>query len=258
MNQVQPRQKKDPDKVIGNRNWHKLLLDEKKQKTSDKTTRRRALHQQGLNDREIAEKEGVTRKVITGWRRYRGLPVNREKRDYVERRALYEQGLSDGEIAKRLGFTRATINAWRRNQGLPNVFGRNRRIPRNKEEVKIIVDFILKGLTNSEITLKTSRSNTFIGKIRKEHGFPPSPGKKDNFREYQERKYGEFNRKVINLYHKHPEWNWYELSKAVDLEPTRKNLGKIKTIVGRHLMRVCRSQEKCAYKALLPEYEEVP
>ena len=124
---------------------------------------RMALYRQGLSDRAIAQKLGLTSSTIRIWRVDQGLPTNiktgRPRQDQQEelreqkameeariqkekedaRRAkdearmeLYRQGLSDMAIARRLGMSQNGIHKWRTARGLPPN-GRS-GIPRKEEQ----------------------------------------------------------------------------------------------------------------------------
>ncbi len=80
--------------------------------------KRRELYDQGMTDREIAERCYVSRGVIYKWRKRRGLPYNSQY-DERKRHNLYRQGLNDYEIAARCGVTQPAIFQWREKMGLP-------------------------------------------------------------------------------------------------------------------------------------------
>lgn len=89
-------------------------------KDSAEHKKRMELYQQGLVDRQIAEKVGGSQTTIGAWRRFNRLPPNRarvEKATYADRykrrTELYHQGLSDKQIAEIEGVTRAAISTWR-------------------------------------------------------------------------------------------------------------------------------------------------
>ncbi len=84
--------------------------------------RRRELHRQGLNDREIAQVVGLSISGIQNWRWKRGLRANYCKQETelnIRRRKMFEAGLSDKEMAAKEGVTVETIARWRGLRYLP-------------------------------------------------------------------------------------------------------------------------------------------
>lgn len=86
--------------------------------------RLRRLHQQGLNDQEIAGRLGVSARTCRRWRTDLGLPSNsimgrkaadpeRQKRTVVW---LHAAGLSDHEIGRRMGVAQSRV--WKIRSGL--------------------------------------------------------------------------------------------------------------------------------------------
>ena len=77
----------------------------------------RRLREQGLFNREIAERLGVSESVVSAWARehWSDIKVSRRRRwDTEEGRRLREQGLSCVQIAKRLGLSDVTVSAYAR------------------------------------------------------------------------------------------------------------------------------------------------
>ena len=82
------------------------------------------LYRQGLNDREVGARLGVTHSTVCLWRKRRGLPSIAPKGRRVEDREeelmeLYRQGLSDGAIGRAVGFEASVVRRWRLRRGLP-------------------------------------------------------------------------------------------------------------------------------------------
>lgn len=75
------------------------------------------LYQQGLTDREAAEKLGVHVTTWIKWRKSKGLSPNKDK--YKDRVELHSQGLSAIEAAEQLGIKANTYSQWRKRRGLP-------------------------------------------------------------------------------------------------------------------------------------------
>jgi len=82
----------------------------------EKLAERRALYAQGLNDTEIAKRQGVTPSAILYWRRRQGLP--RVADGYGTpgpmRRLLYNMGWWDSAVARLQGSSIKTAKDWRK------------------------------------------------------------------------------------------------------------------------------------------------
>ena len=110
----------------------------RKATTDDKVERLEELYNEGLNDKEIAEKTGVSKIAVCRWRHRNKLPHNRyankpksnrtrthKKGDaYIENpkyaivRELYNEGLNDKEIAAKVGMHQKSIFRWRKDNKL--------------------------------------------------------------------------------------------------------------------------------------------
>ena len=95
------------------------------------------LYEAELSDGEIAEKLGVTREIIRGYRKKNNIPTKRPKDRFDKDKfmELYEQGLTDGEIAKELNLTASYVCACRNRLGLPTKFIPKRRV-KNAERIR--------------------------------------------------------------------------------------------------------------------------
>lgn len=84
-----------------------------------------ALYDQGLLDKQIADRLGCTAQTVFRWRKRNGkplrprLPPSNKKMDEVRARELYDRGLSDTEIGEIMGLSRSTIATWRNRRFLP-------------------------------------------------------------------------------------------------------------------------------------------
>ena len=77
-----------------------------------------ALHKEGLNDREIAEKLGANRRTVQGRRSKLGIESNKSPISHQRFLELYERGLNDPEIANALGVTDGTMYRYRKRHNL--------------------------------------------------------------------------------------------------------------------------------------------
>ncbi len=80
-----------------------------------------ALHKEGLNDREKAERLGVSHFRVKYRRRKLGIESIRSRRSYINHQRflkLYERGLNDPEIADALGVTIAMAYNYRKRHDL--------------------------------------------------------------------------------------------------------------------------------------------
>jgi len=90
----------------------------RKKKFSDSELKK--LYEQGLIDREIAEKLGVSKGAVWERRNSLGLPPNgRKKFSDSEFKELYEEGLNDYEIGEKLGVSRSAVRNRRNSLDLP-------------------------------------------------------------------------------------------------------------------------------------------
>lgn len=75
--------------------------------------------EEGLSDREIGEKFGVTSRAILKWRRKFGIdPRKRYKDEEWMQKKYVEEGLNDEEISELCGVHRKTVAASRRSLGI--------------------------------------------------------------------------------------------------------------------------------------------
>lgn len=228
------------------------LPSQRSKQIREKDQKRIQLHSEGYGTVEMAEILGVRQSTISHWKMRRGL-AQQARIGAVERDKIIElskKGKSSVEIASELGVSRAAIAYWKRKLDLPC---RRPGRERTEKEVETIEKMHGEGYLDAAIAETLKRSASFVHKIRTERGLKSNYKPGEGIKVYWEEKRGAFNRKVINLYHKHPEWDWRDLVHAVDLYVNPRNMTRIKIIIGEHLTRVCRSQESCAFKPLLPE-----
>ena len=108
-----------------------MLLPEEQKK-------RLSLYNQGLMDREIAERVHVTPNTITSWRKTYGIPAHNKRRITPEiaeeMLRMYRAGESDARIAAKIARSKTMVRAWRHKHNLPPNFAAGREpIPRNDQ-----------------------------------------------------------------------------------------------------------------------------
>ncbi len=84
-----------------------------------------AAYDDGLTDREAAQRVGCACQSVFRWRKRNGLRPNGVLNE-VRARELYDAGCNDTEIGRQLGRTQSAIWSWRTRNGLPSVRSRPR------------------------------------------------------------------------------------------------------------------------------------
>ncbi len=159
-------------------------------KISKKENKKRIkLYHQNFNDKEIAEKIGLTRKSIEYWRNENNLKPNAKnckltKKEYQERMELYNKGLTDKEIAEKLKMSAAGIFNWREKNNL-EANKKNYKISKEKEEK--ILYYYNQELSDRKIAYKIGISATTIRNYRYVNDLP-SHYPSNNFLEPKEHK----------------------------------------------------------------------
>ena len=289
---------------------------------TDKT--RLELYNSGLNDRQIAEKVGVTRTTIRSWRIRKGLSVARPSKihtkmidticglykegkklvdiakitgvsspsiaKYLEERGfrvieklglytinkteicrLYHEGNSISIINRITGNSRRTISNLLENQGLrkkPLVSSVTRLTDIEKTRFRELYN---EGKNDREIAELMGRSTQTVFNLRSLNNLPRVRMRISDdhiyaLRQARNPKYDERYMKSVQLYHKHKDWSFEQITAVVygleteenvnngyNVYPSKKQVSSTKIKIGKHLMNVCRSQENCAFKPLLPE-----
>jgi transposase len=182
--------------------------------TDEENRKRIKLYEQGLKDKEIAEKCDVSKWAIFSWRKRLGLPSiperggkriwrllpNEEEKKRIE---LYEKGFNDREIAEKCDVPRTTISFWRRKCNLPSTIERGRkqsgRPLLTKEENEKRFQLYKNGFNDREIAEKCNVSKSAIHFWREKHDLPPVFGRKGK-RGRGRRLTKEENGKRIKLY----------------------------------------------------------
>lgn len=103
--------------------WRTGLLQQSEE-YKQKYSQCKALYDQGLKDKEIAEKTGIKIKSVWDWRKQNKLPANRKRPgkdwslDDKKLMPLYEKGLTDKQVADICGCNYWNVRDWRQHRGL--------------------------------------------------------------------------------------------------------------------------------------------
>lgn len=118
---------------------------------------------EGNTDKEIADKLGISSKVVSCWRHRLKLEVHPEqtgdgkrgnlKIDREKALQMYRDGYTDREIAKAFHATAGGVSNWRRQNNLPSQQERKR-----SEKWQEVQELIQKGYTVTQIAMATARS----------------------------------------------------------------------------------------------------
>ncbi len=123
------------------------------------------LHEEGLNDREVAERLGANRRTVLDRRRRLGLESNRPHvRDHQRFLALYEKGMNDPEIANALGVTDGMVYNYRKRHGLASNW--NRSLFTDQQFLTLYE----KGLNDAEIAKTLGVPKYVVGYCRRRLG----------------------------------------------------------------------------------------
>jgi len=82
------------------------------------------LYDQGLPDRDIANRVGISKQTVRNWRLKLGLPCHPAPSgpvnvaDWDRAAVLHASGRTDEQLAEELGVARKTVQAWRQKNGL--------------------------------------------------------------------------------------------------------------------------------------------
>ncbi len=172
-----------------------------------KHQRRIKFYKQGLNDKEIAEKVGLSRGGITDWRKRNNIPPNNNyklnKKEQNKRMRLYNKGLTDPEIAEKLGEKKITISSWRyRNNLEPNTIN---GIELSEEEHEKRLKLYNEGLIDSEIAEKRNVSTSTIYTWRNNNELPsnyPKRLKKKNKNKLELYNKGLYDKEIAEILEK--------------------------------------------------------
>lgn len=145
---------------------------------------------------------------------------------------LYRKGLSDYRIAKILGVRRESIRYRRQRLGLKaNFLPKQKRFEALKDK---FVELWKHGYTYKEIRRRLGVSNSTIVRWRKRLNLPGRRGQR-------------FAKYVLYLY-KVCRKDFDEIAREFKISER-----KVRELVGLALMELCRRDESCPYKPLLPE-----
>ena len=235
---VKPRERDSPSiSLVGSvaspfsvQNQHPFRL------TEEEKTIFRKLYNEGLNDKQIALQTKRCIKCVFFWRKKNGLVPHFNMLNDAQRRKLYAEGLSDKEIAQKLEVSRNAICQWRKVRKLPNNYLRK---PFSKEENECRRKLYDEGFSDYAIGQKLGVLHSTIYDWRKRNRLPTHFKWHGTINE-------ERNRQILRF---------YKCGKQTDEIATILGLDYkvVSTVIGFHLMKLCRKEPTCPYKALLPE-----
>jgi len=231
------------------------------------------LYQEGKTLDEITAIVKFSSSTITKYLKERGLR-DIPKRNYIDELEicrLHHKGESISSISRITGCARQTVSNLLEKRGLrkkPSIGLHSRLTDLEKTR---FMELYNEGKNDVEIADSMGRSKGTVARLRLLGNLPRvkhvmSEAHKSAIRQGRNPKYDERYIKSVQLYHKHKDWSFEQITAVVyDLDteenvdtglmmyPSKSQVSLTKTKIGRHLMTVCRSQEKCAFKPLLPE-----
>jgi len=233
------------------------------------------LYKKGKRVVDIAKITGISHTTISKYLNKRGLKIikKREENNVNEGEIceLYREGNTISSISRITGNSRQIISNCLEKNGLrkkPIVDSVNKLTDIEKTR---IIELYNEGKNDRKISNEMERDVRTIRKIRILHNLPPikrtlSDEQKYAMKHERNPKYDEKYMKAVQLYYKHMDWSFEQIAAVVyEIEteenvddgyigyPSKYQVSSIKTKIGKHLMIVCRSQEDCAFKSLLPE-----
>lgn len=150
----------------------------------------RALYDQGMSDRQIADALGVTKQGVRNWRERNRLRCHKQDDqqarksmiDETKAKALYEKGMSDQQIATAIRATKSAVRHWRRRTDRP---GNNAR-PRIFKAKEVECERLYRdGMVDSDIAMRLGVSVGTVSKWRYKNGLLPNgkQGRKAGWKE---------------------------------------------------------------------------
>ena len=135
----------------------------------DRTNSRiRELYDQGLCDKEISAKLGISRNRVIYYRKRNRLPANREpahtRYDWELGLQLYRRGMSDVQISKQLGCSVNTVTNWRNRRELPANY------PAPRIDWNLARQLYDEGLNDCQIAAKLQCHEASVMEWRKKNG----------------------------------------------------------------------------------------
>lgn len=233
------------------------------------------LYKEGKKLVEIAKITGVSSPSIVKYLNERGLRSIEKRRNHTINKTeicrLYHEGHNISSISRTTGNSRVTISNLLEKRGLRKK-SLARTISRLTELEKTrFRELYDEGKQDQEIATEMGRSIGTVYNLRKKSGLivnkkPRTQEAIEYARFVKSLKYLPFYQASVRLYHKHKDWSFEQIAAVVYgleteenvdtghiVHPSKRQVSRTKTNIGRHLMKVCRSQEKCAFKPLLPE-----
>ncbi len=131
-----------------------------------------ALHERGLNDREIGEKLGVSGPVARNHRIKLGLKAHGHKRLFTDQQLidLYERGLNDREIGEELDASEEAVYYHRIKLGIESTRPQREPFDWNKEYPATLRECVEQGLPDSDIAKILGSTRTTVARHRRELG----------------------------------------------------------------------------------------
>jgi len=207
--------------------------------------------------------------------------------------SLYQKGVSIRKISKQFGVNREVVRNRLKKRGIYIPKKAGNQNPITEEEKQNIIKLYLESHSSLEVAKKVNRSSARVCSVIKAAGINPQPSGK-GFKEYYENLFYDETLPRINrsieLYNRYTDWSFDEIAAVVyghvdekDMKQFKIDFDKVKHLIayrgfsfrdefniekklynetcqvkkyiGEHLMKLCRVNEECAFKPLLPEYK---
>ena len=172
----------------------------------------------------------------------RSLHLSEEKN--AERKRLYDKGLTDKQMAEELGIHKTTLVSWRNKHKLPLHPSRGNML--SDEDEALRRKLYRMGLSDGVIARKVGVAPITIYGWR--HSRKLKPNFETSVSSAQRRQRCEQTKQILRLYKRKKSLN--EIAETVGLP-----YQSVSVTVGHYLMRLCRTESSCPFKALLPETE---
>ena len=202
-------------------------------------------YHQGLNDREAAERVGLSRQTISYRRGVLGLPPNgkpgRHQHRFSPPRDQFIQDVTEHPyswVAKKYGVSKPTVRKYAIMFGIAR--SNTRWFTKDEDE------YILQNQheTYSDIGKALCRHPQIIRERFRHLGLLTKK------RGVAKQKYGSLREKIVSEYTRDRGQTWQQLGTKFLVTAVYARL-----VVGEYLMELCRENDNCSYRALLPEHK---